>query len=90
MTDPTPIRPEGARVSDVRIADDVEAFVVEPLGGGRGPGVLFLHWFDTEAPDGDRSQFLAEAEELATQHGVVAVLPQGRFPWAGVPTDARA
>jgi pimeloyl-ACP methyl ester carboxylesterase len=90
MTNPTPIRPAGARVDDVRIADDVEAFVVEPLGGARGPGVLFLHWFDTEAPDGDRTQFLAEAEELAREHGVVSVLPQGRFPWAGAPSDAPA
>ncbi len=90
MTDPIPIRPEGARVEDVRLAGGIEAFVVEPLDGGRGPGVLFLHWFDTEAPDGDRTQFLAEAEELAREHGVVSVLPQGRFPWAGAPTDARA
>jgi pimeloyl-ACP methyl ester carboxylesterase len=90
MTDPTPIRPAGARVDDVRVADDVDAFVVEPVGGGRGPGVLFLHWFDTEAPDGNRTQFLAEAEELAAEHGVVSVLPQGRFPWAGAPSDAKA
>ena len=89
MTDPTPIRPAGARVDDVHIADDVEAFVVEPLEGARGPGVLFLHWFDTEAPDGDRTQFLAEAEELARDYGVVSVLPQGRFPWAGAPSDAK-
>jgi pimeloyl-ACP methyl ester carboxylesterase len=89
MTHPTPIRPAGARIDDVRIADDVDAFVVEPLEGGRGPGVLFLHWFDTEAPDGDRTQFLPEAEELARDYGVVSVLPQGRFPWAGAPSDAK-
>jgi len=90
MTVPTPIRPEGARVDDVRVADDVDSFVVAPLGGGRGPGILFLHWFDTEAPDGDRTQFLAEAEGMARDHGVVSILPQGRFPWAGQPTDAEA
>lgn len=88
MTDPTPIKRDGTRVEDVRVADGREAFLVAPQSGGRGPGILFLHWFDTEAPDGDRSQFLPEAEELARDHGVVSVLPQGRFPWAGDPTDA--
>jgi pimeloyl-ACP methyl ester carboxylesterase len=88
MTDPTPIKRDAARVQDIRVGDDVEAFLVEPIGGGRGPGILFLHWFDTEAPDGDRTQFLAEAEELARELGIVSVLPQGRFPWAGAPTDA--
>jgi pimeloyl-ACP methyl ester carboxylesterase len=87
MTDPTPIKREGARVDDIVVADGREAFLVAPRAGGRGAGVLFLHWFDTEAPDGDRTQFLAEAEQLARDHGVVSVLPQGRFPWAGAPTD---
>jgi pimeloyl-ACP methyl ester carboxylesterase len=90
MTVPTPIRRDGVRVEDVRVADDGEAFLVEPLGGGRGPAILFLHWFDTEAPDGDRTQFLAEAEDLARDYGAVSVLPQGRFPWAENPTDAVA
>ena len=89
-TDPTPIKRNGAHVRDIRVAEDGEAFVVEPVRGGRGPGILFLHWFDTEAPDGDRTQFRAEAEELARDHGVVSILPQGRFPWAGEPTDAVA
>jgi pimeloyl-ACP methyl ester carboxylesterase len=88
MTDPTPIRREAAQVDDIGVADGREAFVVMPQAGGRGPGILFLHWFDTEAPDGDRTQFLPEAEELAREHGVVSILPQGRFPWAGAPTDA--
>lgn len=88
MSDPTPIKRDGTRVEDIRVADGREALLVAPQSGGRGPGILFLHWFDTEAPDGDRSQFLPEAEELARDHGVVSVLPQGRFPWAGDPTDA--
>ena len=81
---------DGARIQDVRFADGAEAFLVEPVGGGRGPGVLWLHWFDTEAPDGNRSQFVEEAVGLAREHGVVSILPQGRFPWAGAPTDAAA
>jgi len=90
MTDPTPIRRGDARVQDIRIADDVEAFLVSPEEGGTGAGILFLHWFDTEAPDGDRTQFLGEAQGLARDLGVVSILPQGRFPWAGEPTGAEA
>jgi pimeloyl-ACP methyl ester carboxylesterase len=47
-----------------------------------------MHWFDTEAPDGNRTQFLNEASALARAHGAVSVLPQGRFPWFAAPTDA--
>lgn len=85
-----PSERDGTRTHDVRIADDVEAYVVEPVDGGAGPAILFLHWFDTEAPDGNRTQFLSEAEGLARDHGVVSVLPQGRFPWAAAPTDAES
>jgi pimeloyl-ACP methyl ester carboxylesterase len=60
------------------------------MGGGRGPALLFLHWFDTEAPDGNRTQFLDEAVAMAHDHGAVSLLPQGRFPWAEDPTDAAA
>ena len=80
---------EGARVSDLRI-DDEPAWLVEPAGGGRGAAILFLHWFDTEAPDGNRDQFRDEAIALARDHGVVSILPQGRFPWAAAPIDAEA
>jgi pimeloyl-ACP methyl ester carboxylesterase len=85
-----PTERDGARTHDIRIADDAEAYLVEPVSGGAGAAILFLHWFDTEAPDGNRTQFLAEAEALARDHGVVSILPQGQFPWAGAPTDAGA
>jgi len=78
---------DGARIHHIRFAGDVEAFLVEPSGGGRGPACLFLHWFDTESADGNRTQFVDEAGDLAREHGVVSLLPQGRFPWAGDPTD---
>ncbi len=81
---------DGVRIHDLRFADDAEASLVEPAGGGRGPAILFLHWFDTQAPDGNRTQFVEEAVGLAREHGVVSLLPQGRFPWSGDPTDARA
>lgn len=81
---------DGARISDVRVGDLSDAHLVEPVGGGRGAAVLYLHWFDPEAPDGNRDQFLDEAIDLARGHGVVSLLPQGRFPWAAAPTDAEA
>jgi pimeloyl-ACP methyl ester carboxylesterase len=80
---------DGVRVGEIRIGE-TEAYLVEPVSGGRGPAALFLHWFDTEAPDGNRTQFVEEAAELARRHGFVAVLPQGRFPWSDEPTDADA
>lgn len=89
MTDPASER-DGARIHDLLIVDATVAFLVEPIDGGRGPAILFLHWFDTEAPDGNRTQFVDEAVDLAREHGVVSVLPQGRFPWAGDPTDAES
>jgi len=55
---------------------------VTPIGGGRGAAVLFLHCFATEEPDGNRTQFRDEAIDLARQHGVVSIVPQGRFPWS--------
>jgi dienelactone hydrolase len=81
------IERDGARIHDISVAD-ADAYLVEPIGGGSGPALLFLHWFDTEAPDGNRTQFLDEAIELARDEGYVSILPQGRFPWSGDPTDA--
>lgn len=82
-----------AEVVDVVYGDpetgDVEAYLVEPAAGGTGPAVLYLHWFDTEAPDGNRTQFLDEAIGLA-EFGVVSLLPQGAFPWDGPPTGAES
>jgi pimeloyl-ACP methyl ester carboxylesterase len=88
MTD-APAERTDVRVHDFEVAG-TEAYLVEPLDGGRGPALLYLHWFDTEAPDGNRTQFLDEAAELARAHGVVSILPQGRFPWSSSPTDAGA
>lgn len=78
------------RIDDLRLPDGREAYLITPSAGGSGAAVLFLHWFDTEAPDGNRTQFRDEATVLAREHGVVSLLPQGRFPWAEPPTDADA
>src|SRR5687767_15160485 len=76
---------------------DVEAFLVRPAGDGTGsaaatgigPGILMWHWLDSEAPDGNRTQYLDEAAGLAAV-GVVSLLPQGRFPWQIAPDNADA
>ena len=67
--------------------DGGAAYEVRPAGSEVVGGVLFLHWFDGDAVDGNRTQFLAEAEELAGQ-GVASVLPQLLFPWASDPSSA--
>lgn len=91
---------EAASVEDIRYdggpgaPGDVEAYLVTPGGADdRAPhacaGILFWHWLETRAPDGNRTQFLEEARELAGR-GVVSLLPQGRFPWSIDPTGAAA
>jgi dienelactone hydrolase len=72
--------------------DVVEAYLVRPAGArppGGNPGLVLWHWLDTEAPDGNRTEFLAEAQSLA-RRGVVALLPQGRFPWRIDPSGSAA
>ena len=90
----------GALVDDLVFGgpdgEDVEAYLVRPdgrapveAGTDRGPRILMWHWFDPEAPDGNRTQFLDEAAGLAAV-GVVSLLPQGRFPWQIAPDNATA
>jgi len=62
-------RRESARIRDVLLAmagdEPAQAYLVEPdeasFTQGDRPEVLFAHWFDTEAPNGDRREFLEEA-----------------------------
>jgi dienelactone hydrolase len=87
----------GAIVEDIRYdggegaPGEVEAYLVRP--GSAAPGscarVHFWHWLDSKAPDGNRTQFLDEAGELA-RLGVVSLLPQGRFPWSIDPSGSAA
>src|SRR5262245_54103507 len=88
---------DGAVVDDVLFdgpdGSPVEAFLVRPADDDAcspaGPAILFWHWFDTQAPDGDRTQYLDEATGLA-RLGATSLLPGGRFPWAAPPTGAAA
>jgi len=89
-------RREAARIRDVSVVipgdRPITAYIVEPLEAPTGqaarPGLLFAHWFDTEAPNGDRTEFLDEAELLAAR-GVTSLLPQLTFPWTADPTGSR-
>jgi len=89
---------DGASVEDIRYdggaaaPGEVEAFLVRPAAvaePGSCAAILWWHWLDSEAPDGNRSQFRDEASELAGR-GVVSLLPQGRFPWSIAPSGADA
>jgi dienelactone hydrolase len=83
----------GATVRDVTYASvggrTVSAWLVEPGGKGPFPAALFLHWYATNEPDGNRTEFLDEAVELAGT-GVVSLLPQEVFPWSAPPAGAAA
>lgn len=87
---------DGARIDDVLFTGpdglDVEAYLVHPTESGAvdaNAGLVMWHWLDSEAPDGNRTQYLGEAAELAAA-GAVCLLPQGRFPWATPPTGSPA
>lgn len=43
-----------------------------PEGEGPFPTILFIHWYEPEARDSNRSQFVSEAEELARK-GVICL-----------------
>jgi hypothetical protein len=71
----------------------IEAYLVEPeiLDARRSrPALLFAHWFDSEAPNGNRTEYLDEALDWARRHRAAAILPQLTFPWAGDPSGSAA
>lgn len=89
---------DGVLVRDIRVApggagDPIEAYLVEPAivdARVARPALLFAHWFDTEAPNGNRTQFVDEAVDWARRHNAAAILPQLTFPWQGDPTGSTA
>lgn len=82
-----------AEVEDVTYpsrAGQVSAWLVRPGDGAdrpRSAGLVMWHWLDSEAPDGNRDEFLDEARGLA-ERGFVSLLPQGSFPWSIEPTGS--
>jgi dienelactone hydrolase len=49
------------------------ASLVRPVGEGPFPAVLYVHWYETEACDSNRTQFLEEAKQMAAK-GVLSLL----------------
>jgi len=83
----------GVLVRDVLVDGSIEAYLVEPTvvdARTASPGLVFAHWFDTHAPNGNRTEFLDEAVDWVRTHGGSAVLPQLTFPWAGDPSGSAA
>jgi pimeloyl-ACP methyl ester carboxylesterase len=84
---------DGVLVRDVLVDGSIEAYLVEPTvvdARTASPGLVFAHWFDTHAPNGNRTEFLDEAVDWVRTHGGSAVLPQLTFPWAGDPSGSAA
>ena len=92
---------DGALIRDVRIAPPpggesagpIEAYLVEPEildARTARPGLLFAHWFDPEAPNGNRTEYVDEAADWARRRRAAVVLPQLTFPWAGDPSGSAA
>jgi len=63
--------------------------LVTPDGSVVTDGVIFLHWFDPQADDGNKTQFRTEAEALVAD-GVLSALPQLQFPWSVDPLGSAA
>lgn len=49
------------------------ASLIRPIGEGPFPAILYVHWYETEACDSNRTQFLEEAKGMAAQ-GVLSLL----------------
>ena len=92
---------EGALIRDIRleapldatVAGMIEAYLVEPEvldATAPRPGLLFAHWFDPDAPNGNRTQFVDEAADWARRHRAATILPQLTFPWQTGPTGSTA
>jgi len=95
---------DGALVHDIRIAatradadadagdGEIEAYLVEPRTAADrpAPGLLFAHWYEPNAENGNRAQYIVEAATWAREHGATSVLPQLTFPWHSAPVGSTA
>jgi dienelactone hydrolase len=78
-----------AKIKDITYTSPVDgaptrAYLVLPVtADAPAPAVLYAHWYDTHAPDSNRSQFIAEAVTLAGE-GVASMLVETMWslvPW---------
>ncbi len=81
---------DGVAVKDIVFGSPtggkVSAFLIVPPGEGPFAGIIFFHWYETQAATNNRSQFIDEAVALAKQ-GTVSLLIQGKLPWLYDPID---
>lgn len=49
------------------------AYYVSPTGEGPFPVILYVHWYEPQSPDSNRTQFLEEAKTMA-QRGAASLL----------------
>lgn len=74
---------DSVRVSEVTVpqahGQPISAYLVEPPGGGKAPCAIFVHWYESESPTSNKTQFLAEAVELG-RHGLLSLLVE--TPWS--------
>ena len=75
---------DGIEVRDITFAAAASGartaayLVVSPLAKP-GPGILFVHWYEPESPDSNRTQYLSQAVELA-KAGTTSLLVA--TPWS--------
>lgn len=76
-----------AGIREVRFPDtkggDTGAWLVEPAKKS-GCAILFVHWYDSEAGDSNRNQYLREAVPLADHDGCTSLLVDtmwSQTPW---------
>jgi dienelactone hydrolase len=95
---------EGALVHDIRVGATVagapadaadgaiEAYLVTPIAAPESPapGLLFAHWYEPNAPNGNRTQYVEEAATWARDQGATSILPQLTFPWHVEPEGSSA
>lgn len=70
-------------VKDIRYTSTVDgkpihAYLVQPTSSPQTthPGILYIHWYEPESKNSNRTQFLDEAVMLARENGVVSLLPE--------------
>ncbi len=80
---------DGVSIRDITFAGPlrprIQAYLVAPGSDGPFAGILFGHWFEPCAPNGNRTQFVDEAVDLA-RSGVVSLLVDMLFPWHASPS----
>jgi pimeloyl-ACP methyl ester carboxylesterase len=76
-------RAGGVRVQDITFRNlqggRTAAYLVLPPGHKKNAAALYVHWYESEAKNSNRTQFLEEAVELAG-HGLLSLLVE--TPWS--------